>query len=73
MNSSLVMPQDTTSIVTDRNKCLNCHKIYLVQASVCTSTYCSLDCQSNAKYMATVRAHVQSAMPADSSAKDCGC
>ncbi|KAF0720337.1 Aste57867_392 [Aphanomyces stellatus] len=67
------MPQqaDPTSIVTGRSKCLNCQKIYLIQASVCSSTYCSLDCQSNAMYMETVREHVQNAVAANESMGGC--
>ncbi|ETV96536.1 hypothetical protein H310_10246 [Aphanomyces invadans] len=70
-SAQVIVPSDPNSIVTGRGKCLNCHKIYLIQASVCSSMYCSLDCQSNALYMETVRGHVQSAMPATDSVNAC--
>ncbi|KAF0757004.1 hypothetical protein AaE_004409 [Aphanomyces astaci] len=70
-SAQVIVPSDPNSIVTGRGKCLNCQKVYLIQASVCASTYCSLDCQSNAMYMETVRGHVKSAMPTTDSVDAC--
>ncbi|KAF0697872.1 Aste57867_11455 [Aphanomyces stellatus] len=48
------------SIVARRSKCKNCKQMYLLNLSVCASTYCSLDCQSNFQYLEHVSGRLRS-------------